>query len=112
MTGQEREALLGLISRALDDDQDGYRLAPDLEKEMRAALAAREEPLLTDDEAVRELDAEKVSAELGEALWHLDRIAEAVLLAHCDEIRGGIWATYNAASAYLKARLAADEAPS
>jgi hypothetical protein len=30
--------LRDLIARALDDDQDGYRLAPDLEKEMRAVV--------------------------------------------------------------------------
>lgn len=36
----ERDALRSLIDRALDEDQDGYRLAPDLEVEMRAALAA------------------------------------------------------------------------
>jgi hypothetical protein len=42
LSTKERETLLGLISRALDDDQDGYRLAPDLEKEMRAALTVRE----------------------------------------------------------------------
>lgn len=33
---------LDLIRRALDEDQDGYRLAPDLEKEMLGALAHRE----------------------------------------------------------------------
>lgn len=65
--------------------------------------------------------AKKAAPELGEALWRLDRIVEAVLLADCagaplplhrlDEIRGEIWATYNGASTYLKARLAADENP-
>jgi hypothetical protein len=33
---------LDLIRRALDDDQDGYRIAPDLEKEMLGALAHHE----------------------------------------------------------------------
>lgn len=33
---------LDLIRRALDEDQDGYRLAPDLEVEMRGALNHQE----------------------------------------------------------------------
>jgi hypothetical protein len=36
----ERDALKLLIACALGEDQDGYRLAPDLEMKMRAALAA------------------------------------------------------------------------
>jgi hypothetical protein len=34
------EKLLDLLRRVLDDDQDGYRIAPDLHKEILGALTA------------------------------------------------------------------------
>lgn len=36
------DRVCALIERALDDDQDGYRLAPDLETEMRGELRHHE----------------------------------------------------------------------
>lgn len=36
------ERALDLLRRALDDDQDGYRISPQLEKEMRGAIHHQE----------------------------------------------------------------------
>lgn len=72
-------------------------------------IAARQDVVVAAYDRLWREEQERCVA-FGEALWKLDQATEDALLSEgaadrlhrLDEVRGGIWATYNPASRFLK----------